>query len=366
MSKRKNTIIIICFILVILLGAGAATYPLIASINNERTQSLVQTEYEEKLQQLDTSEIDEALKKAHEYNKTISTVQIEDIDKIKENLPDYEDLLNLANNGIMGYIEIPTINIDLPIYHGTTGAAMEKGAGHMEGTSLPVGGVGTHAVISAHSGMAGAKLFTDLDKLKLGDVFFVTVCNEKLAYEVDNIAVVESTDIDLIRIDTQQDYVTLLTCTPYGVNTHRLLVRGHRVEMAEEAIAEVEEKVVPEGSTWIEKYAEGLVIGFIASFAAMLLLLIVLLIRRRQKRKPVTLPVLKGNDRMPNAYIELIDSLILQRQALKISQRELASAAGVSWTEVALMEQKKHMVQLRALLRIAAALNCKLVAVSVE
>ena len=203
MSKRKNTIIIICFVLVILLGAGAAAYPLIASINNEHTQSLVQTEYEEKIQQLDTSEIDAALEAAREYNKTISTVQIEDIDKIKADLPPYEDLLNLANNGIMGYIEIPAINIDLPIYHGTTGAAMEKGAGHMEGTSLPVGGIGTHAVISAHSGMSSAKLFTDLDKLKLGDVFFITVCNEKLAYEVDNIAVVEPTDIDLIRIDTQ-------------------------------------------------------------------------------------------------------------------------------------------------------------------
>lgn len=214
MSKRKNTIIIICFIIVILLGAGAAAYPLIASINNEHTQSLVQTEYEEKIQQLDTSEIDAALEAAREYNKTISTVQIEDIEKIKESLPPYEDLLNLANNGIMGYIEIPAINIDLPIYHGTTGAAMEKGAGHMEGTSLPVGGIGTHAVISAHSGMASAKLFTDLDKLKLGDMFFITVCNQKLAYEVDNIAVVEPTDIDLIRIDTQQDYVTLLTCTP--------------------------------------------------------------------------------------------------------------------------------------------------------
>ena len=258
MSKRKNTIIIICFILVILLGAGAAAYPLIASINNEHTQSLVQTEYEEKLQQLD---------------------------KIKADLPPFEDLLNLANNGIMGYIEIPTINIDLPIYHGTTGAAMEKGAGHMEGTSLPVGGIGTHAVISAHSGMASAKLFTDLDKLKLGDMFFITVCNQKLAYEVDNIAVVEPTDIDLIRIDTQQDYVTLLTCTPYGVNTHRLLVRGHRVDMAEEAIAEVEETAVPEGSTWIEKYAEGLAIGLITSYAAMLLLLLILLIRRRQKKK---------------------------------------------------------------------------------
>ncbi len=285
MSKRKNTIIIICFILVILLGAGAAAYPLIASINNEHTQSLVQTEYEEKLQQLDTSEIDAALAAAREYNKTISTVQIEDVDKIKADLPPYEDLLNLANNGIMGYIEIPTINIDLPIYHGTTGAAMEKGAGHMEGTSLPVGGIGTHAVISAHSGMASAKLFTDLDKLKLGDMFFITVCNQKLAYEVDNIAVVEPTDIDLIRIDTQQDYVTLLTCTPYGVNTHRLLVRGHRVEMAEEAIAEVEEKAKPEGSTWIEKYEQGILIGIAIFLGLLLIALLVYFIKRRKDKK---------------------------------------------------------------------------------
>ena len=285
MSKRKNTIIIICFIIVILLGAGAAAYPLIATINNEHTQSLVQTEYEEKLQQLDTSEIDAALAAAREYNKTISTVQIEDVDKIKADLPPYEDLLNLANNGIMGYIMIPAINIDLPIYHGTTGAAMEKGAGHMEGTSLPVGGIGTHAVISAHSGMASAKLFTDLDKLKLGDMFFITVCNQKLAYEVDNIAVVEPTDIDLIRIDTQQDYVTLLTCTPYGVNTHRLLVRGHRVEMAEEAIAEVEEKAKPEGSTWIEKYEQGILIGIAIFLGLLLIALLVYFIKRRKDKK---------------------------------------------------------------------------------
>lgn len=285
MSKRKNTIIIICFIIVILLGAGAAAYPLIASINNEHTQSLVQTEYEEKLQQLDTSEIDAALAAAREYNKTISTVQIEDVDKIKADLPPYEDLLNLANNGIMGYIMIPAINIDLPIYHGTTGAAMEKGAGHMEGTSLPVGGIGTHAVISAHSGMASAKLFTDLDKLKLGDMFFITVCNQKLAYEVDNIAVVEPTDIDLIRIDTQQDFVTLLTCTPYGVNTHRLLVRGHRVEIAEEAIAEVEETAVPESSTWIEKYEQGILIGIAIFLGLLLIALLVYFIKRRKDKK---------------------------------------------------------------------------------
>ena len=285
MSKRKNTIIIICFILVILLGAGAAAYPLIASINNERTQSLVQTEYEEKLQQLDTSEIDAALAAAREYNKTISTVQIEDIDKLKAELPPYEDLLNLANNGIMGYIEIPAINIDLPIYHGTTGAAMEKGAGHMEGTSLPVGGIGTHAVISAHSGMASAKLFTDLDNLELGDMFIITVCNEKLAYEVDNIAVVEPTDIDLIRVDTQQDYVTWLTCTPYGVNTHRLLVRGHRVDMAEEAISEVEEKAEPAASTWMERYEQGILIGIAIFLGLLLIALLVYFIKRRKDKK---------------------------------------------------------------------------------
>lgn len=285
MSKRKNTIIIICFIIVILLGAGTAAYPLIASINNEHTQSLVQTEYAEKLQQLDTSEIDAALAAAREYNKTISTVQIENIDKIKADLPPYEDLLNLANNGIMGYIMIPAINIDLPIYHGTTGAAMEKGAGHMEGTSLPVGGIGTHAVISAHSGMASAKLFTDLDKLELGDMFFITVCNQKLAYEVDNIAVVEPTDIDLIRIDTQQDYVTLLTCTPYGVNTHRLLVRGHRVDMAEEAISEVEEKVKPAASTWMERYEQGILIGIAIFLGLLLIALLVYFTKRRKQRK---------------------------------------------------------------------------------
>ena len=365
MKKNKNRITTVLLALVFLAGLSLLLYPTVSDYWNSFHASRAVAAYAQEVADLNGAECDRLLEAARDYNaraaQRSNTFALTEAEQ-----EEYQSLLNMDGTGIMGYIEIPAINIDLPIYHGTTGAAMEKGAGHMEGTSLPVGGIGTHAVISAHSGMASAKLFTDLDKLKLGDMFFITVCNQKLAYEVDNIAVVEPTDIDLIRVDTQQDYVTLLTCTPYGVNTHRLLVRGHRVEIAAEAIAEVEETAVPEGSTWIEKYAEGLVIGLITSFAAMLLLLIVLLIRRRQKRKPATLPVLKGNDKMPNTYIELIDSLILQRQALKISQRELASAAGVTWTEVALMEQKKHMVQLRALLRIAAALNCKLVAVSVE
>ena len=283
MSKRKNTIIIICFILVILLGAGAAAYPLIASINNERTQSLVQTEYEEKLHQLDTSEIDAALAAAREYNKTISTVQIEDVDKIKADLPPYEDLLNLANNGIMGYIMIPAINIDLPIYHGTTGAAMEKGAGHMEGTSLPVGGVGTHAVISAHSGMASAKLFTDIDQLKVGDKFYIHVLDEVLAYKVDQILpMVDKDDHETLekalQIEEGKDQVTLFTCTPYGVNSHRLLVRGTRVPYngEEDATESVTDSMVKAIQNYYMLY---LILGLSIT------ILVIILLRFLSKRK---------------------------------------------------------------------------------
>ena len=283
MSKRKNTIIIICFILVILLGAGAAAYPLIASINNEHTQSLVQTEYEEKLQQLDTSEIDAALAAAREYNKTISTVQIEDVDKIKADLPPYEDLLNLANNGIMGYIEIPTINIDLPIYHGTTGTAMEKGAGHMVGTSLPVGGIGTHAVISAHSGMASAKLFTDIDQLKVGDKFYIHVLDEVLAYKVDQILpMVDKDDHETLekalQIEEGKDQVTLFTCTPYGVNSHRLLVRGTRVPYngEEDATESVTDSMVKAIQNYYMLY---LILGLSIT------ILVIILLRFLSKRK---------------------------------------------------------------------------------
>ena len=283
MSKRKNTIIIICFVFVILLGAGAAAYPLIASINNEHAQSLVQVEYEEKLEQLDTSEIDAALAAAREYNKTISTVQIEDVDKIKESLPPYEDLLNLANNGIMGYIEIPAINIDLPIYHGTTGAAMEKGAGHMEGTSLPVGGVGTHAVISAHSGMASAKLFTDIDQLKVGDKFYIHVLDEVLAYKVDQILpMVDKDDHETLekalQIEEGKDQVTLFTCTPYGVNSHRLLVRGTRVPYngEEDATESVTDSMVKAIQNYYMLY---LILGLSIT------ILVIILLRFLSKRK---------------------------------------------------------------------------------
>ena len=285
--KRKISTFL--FGLLFLIGFGILIYPMVSNQWNTYRQNQLISSYDNTIQDMEPEDFTSEWENAKAFNDTIQQNNLygdvfgEDENDIKDT--EYWKILNVADDGVMGYLSIPKINIKLAIYHGTGDDELQTGVGHLNGTKLPIGGESTHSVLAAHRGLPSAKLFTDLDKLKLGDMFFITVCNEKLAYEVDNIAVVEPTDIDLIRIDTQQDYVTLLTCTPYGVNTHRLLVRGHRVDMAEEAIAEVEEKAVPEGSTWIEKYAEGLTIGLITSFAAMLLLLLILLIRRRQKKK---------------------------------------------------------------------------------
>ena len=285
--KRKISTFL--FGLLFLIGFGILIYPTVSNQWNTYRQNQLISSYDNTIQDMEPEDFTSKWEKAKAFNDTIQQNNLygdvfgEDENDIKGT--EYWKILNVADDGVMGYLSIPKINIKLAIYHGTGDDELQTGVGHLNGTKLPIGGESTHSVLAAHRGLPSAKLFTDLDKLKLGDMFFITVCNQKLAYEVDNIAVVEPTAIDLIRIDTQQDYVTLLTCTPYGVNTHRLLVRGHRVDMAEEAIAEVEEKAVPEGSTWIEKYAEGLAIGLITSFAAMLLLLLILLIRRRQKKK---------------------------------------------------------------------------------
>ena len=285
--KRKISTFL--FGLLFLIGFGILIYPTVSNQWNTYRQNQLISSYDNTIQHMESEDFTSEWEKAKAFNDTIQQNNLygdvfgEDENDIKDT--EYWKILNVADDGVMGYLSIPKINIKLAIYHGTGDKDLQTGVGHLNGTKLPIGGESTHSVLAAHRGLPSAKLFTDLDKLKLGDMFFITVCNQKLAYEVDNVAVVEPTDIDLIRIDTQQDYVTLLTCTPYGVNTHRLLVRGHRVDMAEEAISEVEEKAVPEGSTWIEKYAEGLAIGLITSFAAMLLLLLILLIRRRQKKK---------------------------------------------------------------------------------
>lgn len=241
-------------------------YPIFSTIYNERHQSEIHTNYQEQVAQADTDKIENAKKLAVAYNEAIANnVQLTENfskDALLWASEDYKSQLNLTGTGIMGYIEIPAIDVNLPIYHGTDDNTLEYGIGHLLGTSLPVGGSSTHTVLTGHSGMASQRMFSDLDQLTEGDVFYLEVLGEKLAYQVDQIKTVLPHDTTYLGIESDKDYCTLITCTPFGVNTHRLLVRGTRIpyEEAEEIIKEnpPEENQV---STWEQEYLKGLFIS---------------------------------------------------------------------------------------------------------
>lgn len=264
---KKKVLIISLAALLFLLALGLTLYPLIANCYNQRHQSEIHTAYQEQVAQADKTEIIAAREKAIAYNETLgSGVQAEDAfsnEALTGASENYRTLLNLTGNGIMGYVEIPNIAVTLPIYHGTDADTLEIGIGHLLGTSLPVGGESTHTVLTAHSGMANQKMFSDLDLVKEGDVFYLEILDEILAYQVDAINVVLPHDTTHLGITTGGDYCTLVTCTPFGVNTHRLLVRGTRIpyEEAEQITAEI--TVEETGtSTWEENYINGLLTGF--------------------------------------------------------------------------------------------------------
>lgn len=254
-------------VLLFFLSLGITLYPLISTHYNERHQSLIYTEYQEKVEKIDHSERIQAKQLADAYNKAIvSGTQLSD-SYSKESLlfasEDYDSQLNLAGDGIMGYLEIPMIQVHLPIYHGTDPETLDAGIGHLLGSSLPVGGEATHSVLTAHSGMANQKLFSDLDKLKEGDVFYLEVLGEKLAYQVDAIHTVLPHDTTFLSIAEGKDYCTLVTCTPFGVNTHRLLVRGSRIPYKEAEVI-VEEQITnaeQPASTWEQQYVKGILAG---------------------------------------------------------------------------------------------------------
>lgn len=232
--KKKFLFPFLCFILLLLIGIGLMLYPLISNWYGERVRSTVEVQYNEAIAKLEDESIREAFRAAQEYNESLYSVQLDPAAAVDE----YDSLLNLSGNGIMGYVEIPVIDVNLPIYHTVAESSLQKGAGHMPGTSLPIGGKSTHAVISAHSGMSDARMFTDLDKVQKGDLILLHVLGDTLAYAVDTITVTDPADIEAIEIRQDKDLVTLVTCTPYSVNTHRLLVRGHRIELTEEEITE--------------------------------------------------------------------------------------------------------------------------------
>lgn len=256
----KKKIMIGVLILVFLLALVGTLYPVISDYWNTRHQSEVQVEYEKQMESMEDSELTAALEAANAYNAALRPVRYTKA-ALDAAAVGYDDLLNLYGNGIMAYVEIPKIHVNLPIYHGTTTEVLEKGIGHLTGSSLPIGGVGNHAVLTGHSGVAGQRLFSDLDRLEIEDVFFIHVLNQQLAYEVRAIDTVLPEDTKLLTSVDGKDKCTLVTCTPFGVNTHRLLVQGERVEYeaAEEIAAQTESVQV--GSTWETQYIMGLKLG---------------------------------------------------------------------------------------------------------
>lgn len=226
MKKHLSTIILV---LAFFAGLSLMLYPTVSDYINSLHQSEAIAEYAENISELDEEEYERLRQEAMEYNNSLAAKEnlwsLSDEEKNK-----YYQTLNINDNGVMSYIEIPKINCYLPIYHGTDEGVLQTSIGHIPGTSLPIGGENSHCVLSGHRGLPSAKLFSELDQLTKGDLFHIRTLNEELTYEVDQILIVLPTEVDSIKIDPGQDYCTLVTCTPYGVNSHRLLVRGHRVE----------------------------------------------------------------------------------------------------------------------------------------
>ena len=225
MKKNRSNIILI---LIFLVGLSVMLYPTVSDYINQKNQSRAVASYSEEVENLSDVDYQAYFDAADDYNRRLA--ETPDAFYRPEEVSGYTDTLDVSGTGIMGYITISKIGVELPIYHGTSDGVLQVAAGHLEGSSLPVGGAGTHAVISAHRGLPSAKLFTNLDELEVGDTFTITVLDRVLTYEVDQISIVLPTETDLLQPVEGKDYVTLMTCTPYGINTHRLLVRGRRIE----------------------------------------------------------------------------------------------------------------------------------------
>lgn len=284
--NRKKKIAAGIAVVSLLAAFGLTLYPLISNYYAQRHASSVYTDYKESIIELDTSMIDTAKSEAAAYNASLvpGTMNVTAYSSaaLQAASEKYEDLLNLSGNGLMGYLDIPKLEAVLPIYHGTEDATLEIGVGHLLGSSLPVGGESTHAVLSGHSGMAGNRMLSDLPELKIGDVFYMEVLGETLAYQVDQIKTVLPSDTTYLSVIPGEDLCTLVTCTPFGINTHRLLVRGSRIPYVEEEKAAAEELGSQRtGSYWLSQYINGILIGLIAACGLLAAMGIFLLVKKR-------------------------------------------------------------------------------------
>jgi len=273
-KKKKSNITTILLIVILLAGLSLLLYPTVADYWNSFRQSQVIANYNDELANIDEDRYKEIIEAAKAYNETLVN-RTNAYLLSEEQQAEYEELLNISGIGAMGYIEIPSINCTLPVYHGTSDAVLQVAVGHLEWTSLPVGGENTHCVLSGHRGLPRAKLFTDLDKVMVGDIFVLRILDEILTYEVDQIEIVEPDQTQSLLIEEGQDLCTLVTCTPYGINSHRLLVRGHRIEN----MVESKKIRITADATQIEP----LIIAPIVAAPILLMLLIALLLPKKKK-----------------------------------------------------------------------------------
>lgn len=271
---KKSNFTTIIWILVLIVGLSLLLYPSLSDYWNSSRQSYAVASYVEQVGNLEDNEYEQIWENAVEYNKKL--LDRSNIYVLPESMTEeYNQQLNIGGKGIMGYVDIPSINVNLPIYHGVSENVLQVAIGHLDWTSLPTGGSNTHCVVSGHRGLPSAKLFTDLDKLVVGDRIIFHVLDQVLAYEVDQIKIVEPYEIEDLRVEEGQDLCTLVTCTPYGVNSHRLLVRGHRVEN------EVEEEIVRITNDAMQ--VEPLVVAPVIASPILICLLVVILIPNKRK-----------------------------------------------------------------------------------
>ena len=275
MKKKNNNWTTVFLVLLLLAGVSLLLYPSLSDYWNSMHQTRAIASYAETVSQLDTAQYDEMWKAAQDYNRSLAQRETA-FALTDEQKAAYESLLDVSGLGVMGYIEIPEIDCSLPIYHGTEESVLQVAVGHLEWSSLPVGGEGTHCVLSGHRGLPSAKLFTNLDKLAVGGTFLLRVLDEVLTYEVDQILIVEPEQVDALGIVPGEDYCTLVTCTPYGINTHRLLVRGHRVENTPEA---ARMHVTADATQF-----DPLLVAPVLAIPVLLLLLMILLVPKRRRK----------------------------------------------------------------------------------
>lgn len=271
MKKNRSTYILI---LIFVVGLSVILYPTISDYINYKHQSEAVAAYDEKVSQMSEQDYSEIFQEAENYNKELA----KDPEAIysPDEVEGYDDILDISGTGIMGYVTIEKLDIKLPVYHGTSAEVMERACGHLKGTSFPIGGESTHSVLSAHRGVPSAKLFTDLDKMEVGDTFTVTVLNKVLTYQVDRISIVKPAEVEGLQIEEGKDYCTLMTCTPYGINSERLLVRGHRIPTTAKRNTQVTTEAFR---------IEPFVVATVMAVPMLLLLLVAMLVHQKKKRR---------------------------------------------------------------------------------